>query len=425
MSIHKITWPMLSDLFPVAFPGIHTNRDELLVDIDKSRLVQRMEQYFDPTLDHEDVSQILPGAMTSTPTFNAPAVRDQLLRRGFLAQNIVRYYYRPFDVRWLYWEPETKLLDRNRAEYFGHIFAGNQWIALQQRPRKGWSVPPVMRAAGSYDLMERGTNYCPLYLNHVAALLRNAPNLSAESGDYLDQLELEPTDLFFHAVAILHTPAYHRKVTESPLEEWPRIPLPKDREVVKTSAQAGQHIAALLDVETPVIGITIGVVSPEYQHIGNIAHSSAELLSMEAGEFALTAGWGHRGNDGQIVADRGSVVARDYTPDEIVSLQSGSASAEDLSPLGSHTCDVYLNEAIYWRNVPINVWKYSIGGYPVIKKWLSWRDYNLLGRSLTEDEVNEMTNIIRRITALILLETYLDSLYISTIRETISFTSQV
>ena len=50
--------------------------------------------------------------MQSTAHFQAEAVRDQLRKRGFRPENIVRYCYRPFDVRWLYWEPETNLLDR-------------------------------------------------------------------------------------------------------------------------------------------------------------------------------------------------------------------------------------------------------------------------------------------------------------------------
>ncbi|WP_312915567.1 type ISP restriction/modification enzyme [Candidatus Competibacter phosphatis] len=46
-------------------------------------------------------------------------------KRKFRSENIVRYAYRPFDIRWLYWEPETKLLDEKRSEYFPHIFDDN------------------------------------------------------------------------------------------------------------------------------------------------------------------------------------------------------------------------------------------------------------------------------------------------------------
>ena len=33
------------------------------------------------------------------------------------------------------------------------------------------------------------------------------------------------------------------------------------------------------------------------------------------------------------------------------------------------------------------MWDYTIGGYQVVKKWLSYREKPLLGRSLTPDEV--------------------------------------
>lgn len=33
--------------------------------------------------------------------------------------NIIRHLYRPFDVRWLYWEPETKLIDEKSAPPVG------------------------------------------------------------------------------------------------------------------------------------------------------------------------------------------------------------------------------------------------------------------------------------------------------------------
>ena len=106
-----LSWPLLPHLFPVSFPGVKTSRDDVVVDIDRARLVQRMEQYFDPALSHEEMRRIAPGAMQSTAHFQAEAVRDHLRKRGFRPENIVRYCYRPFDVRWLYWEPETKLLD--------------------------------------------------------------------------------------------------------------------------------------------------------------------------------------------------------------------------------------------------------------------------------------------------------------------------
>ena len=73
--------------------------------------------------------------------------------------------------------------------------------------------------------------------------------------------------------------------------------------------------------------------------------------------------------------------------------------------------DIYLNDVAYWRNVPASVWDYTIGGYQVIKKWLSYREKALLGRGLTIEEAQEVTAMARRIAAILLLESALDANY--------------
>jgi hypothetical protein len=73
--------------------------------------------------------------------------------------------------------------------------------------------------------------------------------------------------------------------------------------------------------------------------------------------------------------------------------------------------NVYLNDTTYWRNVPANVWEYTIGGYQVIKKWLSYREQALLGRTLSTDEACEVTHMARRIAAIVLLYSALDTNY--------------
>ncbi len=79
--------------------------------------------------------------------------------------------------------------------------------------------------------------------------------------------------------------------------------------------------------------------------------------------------------------------------------------------LSERTCDVYLNDVAYWKNIPARVWEYTIGGYQVIKKWLSYRELELLGRPLTPDEAREAMNMARRIAAIVLLEPALDANY--------------
>ena len=61
--------------------------------------------------------------------------------------------------------------------------------------------------------------------------------------------------------------------------------------------------------------------------------------------------------------------------------------------------------------MPAAVWEYYIGGYQVIKKWLSYREHELLGRGLSADEAREVTDMARRIAAILLLQPKLDKNY--------------
>ena len=45
-----------------------------------------------------------------------------------------------------------------------------------------------------------------------------------------------------------------------------------------------------------------------------------------------------------------------------------------LPTLGETTLDIHLNDRAFWRNVPAAVWTYRLGGYQVLKKWLSYRE---------------------------------------------------
>ena len=116
---------------------------------------------------------------------------------------------------------------------------------------------------------------------------------------------------------------------------------------------------------------------------------------------------------------RGKAVAREYTPEEHESCVQGAAAlglptSEALARLGATTYDIYLNDRAYWRNVPARVWEYTIGGYQVIKKWLSYRERDLLGRSLSLGDARFVQGMVRRIAAILLLGPLLDANYAAT-----------
>ena len=400
-------WPALPDLFPVSFPGVKTSRDGFLVDTDLDRLRARVSDYFDPGMSHEDIVRRHPNVMKSTARFDARAVRDALVKRGGPNESgFIRFAYRPFDNRWLYWESDGSLLDRPRPDYRPHVFEGNLWIeAREHEAKEGFSRGTLVRHMA--DNFGSGlSSYFPNWLREDGVgnneNMGRRSNLSATAQRYLNRLGLGVEDLFHHVLATLHDPAYREANTGALRMEWPRIPLPGwlegDADGAATelarSATRGRALARLLDPDAPVPGVTQGTLRPEIAAIA--VPATLDGSNMLGDDFVLTAGWGHFGQGDAIMPGRGRVVERSYTPGERVSVD------DTASTLGSTTFDIYLNRRALWRNVPAAVWRYKLGGYQVLKKWLSYRERDILARPLRPEEVQHFTDTARRIAAILI-----------------------
>ena len=400
-------WPSLPDLFPVSFPGVKTSRDSFLVDVDPDRLKARVSEYLNADLGHEEVTRRHPSVMDSTARFDAVGVRGALLKRDGPDQaGFIRYAYRPFDTRWLYWVADGGLLDRPRPDYKAHVFDGNLWLVLQNKARPHLSPPSLISDIGDLNQMNNGVYCIPALLREEGlgineGELKSRPNLSIAAQTYLDVLGKSETDLFYHVLAILHTPAYQEANAGALRAEGPRIPLPgwPEGEVpgaaveLAASAERGRELAQLLDSDTPVPGVTKGALRPEVAAIAVPATAGGHNMSGE--DFSVTAGWGHFGTGDAVMPGQGRVEERPFTATE-------SASLGDLiGILGETTFDIYLNDHAYWRNVPAAVWSYKLGGYQVLKKWLSYRERKIVDRALLPEEVQHFTDTARRIAAIL------------------------
>jgi Type ISP C-terminal specificity domain len=187
---------------------------------------------------------------------------------------------------------------------------------------------------------------------------------------------------------------------------WPHIPLPKTKEALDRSKDHGKRIADLLDAATGVAGVTTGTLQEHYRVMG--------ILS--ATDLRVTAGWGHKDSKGRVNPGKGKIETRSYSEKELMALRSGAESIgmseAQLHKLLGPPVDVYLNAETCWRCVPSAAWDYTIGGYQVMKKWLSYREENLIGRPLLKDEAREVTSMVRRLSALVIMTDQLNENYL-------------
>ena len=398
-------WPTLPDLFPVSFPGVKTSRDGFLVDVDLDRLRARVADYFDASVSHEDIARRYPGKMKTTAGFDTRAVRDVLVKRGGPRESgFIRYAYRPFDNRWLYWETAGRLLDRPRPDYRPHVFEGNLWIEAREREAKeDFSRGTLVRHLA--DNFGNGlSSFFPTWLvddglgsDHTGQRV----NLSETAQRWLARLGANAEDLFYHVLATLHDPAYRKANAGALRMEWPRIPLLgwPDGEAedaaaaLAASAARGRALAQLLDSDTPVRGVTEGPLRSEIAALA--VPTTLDGHHMTGDDFALMARWGHYGSGDAVMPGQGRLVERPYAPEERAAMGNG------LPVFGETTFDIYLNARAFWRNIPAQVWTYKLGGYQVLKKWLSYREREILGRMLTPEDVQHFTDTARRIGAIV------------------------
>ncbi len=414
-----LSWPRLPEVLPHFYPGVQTKRDEIVVDIDREELLLRMHQYFDGQISNQEIARLVPKSMTATARFEPVETRRHLVERGFRKDYLVRYLYRPFDLRWVYWEPETRLLGEKSPAYFPQVVPGNVWLSAGARNRmEAFYQPQVTASLADHHLVESNVQMIPLTVRpaeepstlfSVGPAELDSVNLSRAAAAYLTAVGGRKEEPFYHVVSVLHSSAYVEENAGALRQDWPRVPLPGTSAKLAASAALGQELARLLDPETKAMGVSHGDVRQELKVLGVLTRTAGKQVNPKSGDLNITAGWGHAGKGGVTMPARGKVVEREYSKDEAAVLDTGGPGWRKL--LGDSTRDVYLNDDVFWRNVPERVWEYTLGGYLVIKKWLSYREHELLGRGLTVDEARYVGEMVRRIAAILLLGPELDANY--------------
>lgn len=239
-------------------------------------------------------------------------------------------------------------------------------------------------------------------------------NLSKSTRAYLSEVGIGDPDkdaetagiIWMHALAIGYSPSYLQENADGIRWDWPRIPLPRTKKALLKSVQLGRRVAALLNTEDAVEGVTAGKIDVLLKDIGVVSKVEGGALDPTAGELDMTAGWGHPGKDGVCMPGKGKYEVRMQKKERL------------KKAFGEETLDVYLNDVAYWANVPRCVWEYYIGGYQVVKKWLSYREKTMLGRGWRVEEAEYVIEMIHRIAALILMRGELDANYIGVKEDT-------
>jgi predicted helicase len=402
-------WPSLDELFPTQFPGVEPNRgiEGTVLDTDRQALAGRVAGYLG--------SSSIAVAIDRFPAFNekfegyAPdKVWNEVKKIGFDENKIQSDLVFPFDQRWIYYEIEAKWLNRSRPE-FAVCLEDNEFLVTVPEPRKVSETRPVFATTlVNRHVHERGSAIFPretrgdgLFSDRDANLgettwrkLRECYGLKGDRrGAHARAFVGE---LFRVAFAILHAPAYQAEHKSALSADWAHLPIPKDKELLEALVAKGEQVTRLLDANREAHDVVETVLGRERTAlIGPLKRLSGGNLKASDLKITITY-WG--GGKGRWKPRAFGVVD---APDKAW----GGA-------WGEHTGDLYINDDAFFAHVPEAVWTYQLGGYPVLKKWLGYRQADRRsGNPLTDEERKWFRKIIQRIAALLALGSELDELY--------------
>jgi hypothetical protein len=364
------TFLSISDIMPTNSCGVKTHRDGLVIDFEKITLIERMKE-----IASQNNLQVLRErfAIKDTPHWKLADAKMKL-NASEVPGFIFPLTYRPFDYRWIYYNPaiiekgDSKyptlrhMLRRNLAlitariqatGIFDAIFISQFLVEMKtgESSRSCTVFPLLLLAPGKPGQQEFNFDYTTpnFSLNFLQALSRKLN--TKQSGQFALPDGISPEEIFCYIYTILHSPTYRARYNEFLKIDFPRIPLTSRLDLFRTLATLGGELVALHLVESPLLtGITVSY-EPTLQ-------------------------------------------AWRYTYGQPTSLQLNFNSSEKpvVEKVSWSNDTVWLDKAqsIGFHGVPEAVWNFHVGGYQVCEKWLKDRK----GRTLSADDLAHYHRIV-------------------------------
>lgn len=357
----------IKDIFMVEQNGVKTDRDELFFDLDRRVLDERVRLFYS----EGGLSQSFREKYRVEDS-SSYKILSRRLNTSFDESNIHQCLYRPFDARWLYYDPN--LTSRAAWEVMRHVLSGHNigLVAPRQITSLDFGHVLCTRLLTEIKLCshDRASGLFPLYLEGSTQNLFDdapggrRPNLAPEFvEDFASRLKMSfiadgkgdcvktfgPEDVFDYMYAVFHSPAYRSRYAEFLKIDFPRLPLTSNAELFRALCGLGARLVALHLME---------------EHAPPLADFPAPGSNI--------------------------VEAVRYT-----------APGEQ----GSERGRVWINREQYFDGVPPEVWGFHVGGYQVANKWLKDRK----GRELSYDDLAHYRRILAALAETISLMSEVDA----------------
>ncbi|QNK85815.1 N-6 DNA methylase [Aliarcobacter cryaerophilus] len=341
--------------------GILTSRDNFVIDIRKDDLINRVRNFTDKTISDIEFQKIY----KLSENYQWKLSEQRKLSPDFEEKYIKEISYRPFDVRYIYYQ--DNIVFRSRTKLMKHLFKENIAINLVRAGRNidssNYFLSNYITDKGILSSLDNANTF-PLYLYPDENSLTSEPvpnfnmdiikdiekSLNLNFGNWtlvqslekiggtevpLPKKEFQALDLFDYIYAVLHSPNYREKYKEFLKIDFPRVPYPKPETFWQLVSLGGKlrslHLLEDTSLDERIIDIK----------------GEGELLI------------------------KNSLNKKDF-------------SVED------EKVELRLNDEVSVVNIPLVAWEFYIGGYQPAQKWLKDR----VGRVLNRADMKHYNRII-------------------------------
>ncbi|ELS33579.1 MULTISPECIES: type ISP restriction/modification enzyme [Pseudanabaena] len=368
--------------------GIATRKDYLLVDFLKDKLVEKFIDIKNLTAE-EAISKY---EIKQSPHWDF-SIAKNLMSRDTI-NHVKSVLFRPFDIRFLYYE--KCMIERGDHRYglMSNMFHENISLITVRRSEESnnchhFYCSDTISILHSTSAKE-GNFVFPLYIypdletsQQSTFIEQRRPNFS---DDFLKEITNKlgytpiPEAIFYYIYAIFHSPTYRTRYAEFLKIDFPRVPLTSDDRLFRKLGEYGEELVALHLMKSeklppsipPFKGGSQDSSSPPFKG-GSQDSSSPPFKGGSQDSSSPPSQGGARGGleisfidkGGEFIVDAGHPK---YSDGEVIINKKGDR----------------------FTGVPKSVWEFYVGGYQVCHKWLKDRK----GRQLSPEDLTHYQKII-------------------------------
>lgn len=329
----------IKDIFPINNIGVITARDPLTIQWSSKDIWDVVQDFVN--IDH-DVAIEKYNLRPDSTTWKVKWAQEDLKSTGLSKDKIIQILYRPFDMRYTYYTGNSNgFLARPALKIMKNMKRDNlALITCRQQKKPGFHHVFITDKITDSDTVsnktrERGYLF-PLYLYSDDG--EKTINFSPKFLEFIKRKygnEISPEEIFNYIYAILHSPKYRTKYAEILQYDFPRIPFINNYEKFKQLSILGYELTQL--------------------------HLMKKKLPVKT-KFDI----------------EGSNIVKKVKFDNL---------------------KLWINDEQYFESVPLAVWKFCIGGYDVLDKWLKYRK----NKKLSNEEIETFLQTIEDIKLTIII----------------------